>query len=211
MYDILIIDDHAIVAYGLQMLLKSTDFTSNIDKAVNGNDAIKQVKNKKYDLVIMDINMPNTDSLSLLTLMLTIKKDLRVLVYSMNPEEIFAKRYLKLGASGYLCKDASNEEVLKAIVHILVHHKNYFSEDMLQLLYYDRLHNKKDNPFNSLSEREFEVTMHLLKGESLSELSQILKLHTSTVGTHKARLYEKLDVSNVIELSKLAKNYNIIL
>jgi two-component system invasion response regulator UvrY len=211
MYDILIVDDHAIVSFGLQMLLKDTDFTSKIEKAGNGDEAIEMVKNKKFDLVIMDINMPNTDSLSLLSLMLTIRPDIRVLVFSMNPEEIFAKRYLKLGASGYLSKDAPNDEVVRAIVQVLVHHKNYFSEDMLQLLYYDRLHNKKENPFNSLSEREFEVTMHLLKGESLSELSHILKLHTSTVGTHKARLFEKLEVTNIIELSKLAKNYNISL
>jgi DNA-binding NarL/FixJ family response regulator len=210
MYNILIADDHAIVSTGLQMLLRGTEFTSNIERAGNGDEAIDLIRKKTYDLVIMDINMPNTDSLNLLSLMLAIEQDMRVLIFSMNPEEIFAKRYLKLGAMGYLNKDAPNDEVVKAIVQVMVHHKNYFSENMLQILYYDQIHDKKENPFNALSEREFEVTMHLLRGESLSELSHIMKLHASTIGTHKARLFEKLEVNNIIELSKLAKSYNIL-
>ncbi len=211
MYNILIADDHAIVSTGLQMLLKRTEFETNVQKAENGDEAIAMIRKSPYDLVVMDINMPNTDSLNLLSLMLAIEQDLQVLIFSMNPEDIFAKRYLKMGAMGYLNKNAPNEEIVKAIVQIMVRHKNYISENMLQVLYYDGIHDRKGNPFNALSEREFEITMHLLKGESLSELSQIMKLHTSTVGTHKARLFEKLEVSNIIELSKLAKSYNILL
>lgn len=188
MYEVLVVDDHAIVAFGLQMLLKNTDFASNINTACNGDKAIEMLRQKRYDLVIMEINIPNTDSLGLLSLMIINWPEIRILIFSMNPEEIFAKRYFKLGALGYLTKDSPTEEVLRAIARVMVHYKNYFSEDMMQLMYYDQTHQRKENPFNKLSDREFEVTMHLLKGESLSELSFILKLHTSTVGTQGKRI-----------------------
>lgn len=162
MYTILIVDDHAIVFSGLQMLLKNTELTCTLDKAGDGEEALKMIRNENYDLVIMDINMPNTESLHLLRRMISIRPELRVLVFSMNPEEIFAQHYFKFGAFGYLSKGSANEEVVKAIVRILVHRKNYFSDGVMEILYNDFRQNKKGLSYSSLSEREFASSVNQL-------------------------------------------------
>lgn len=209
MYNIIVIDDHPIVCQGLRMLLRDSEIVATLEYAENGDDAIKMIRNKRYDLVIMDINIPNTDSLGLVPLMLVAQADLKILVFSVNSEKIFAKRFLRLGAMGYLNKESSDEEVVKAISQVLLREKSYVSEGLVQQIVYDQFHHNPENPFEALSEREFEVGMYLLKGISILELSNVLKLHPSTVGTHKTRLFEKLGVSNVLELNKLAASYNI--
>lgn len=162
MYTILIVDDHAIVFSGLQMLLKNTEVNCTLEKASDGEEALELIRKDNYDLVIMDINMPNTESLNLLLRMISIRPELRVLVFSMNPEEIFAQHYFKFGAFGYLSKGSANEEVVNAIVRILVHRKNYFSNDVMEILYNDFRQNKKEFSYSSLSEREFAATIHQL-------------------------------------------------
>lgn len=162
MYNLLIVDDHAIVFSGLQMLLKNSDITCTLKKASDGEEALGMIKNEKYDLVIMDINMTNTESLHLLLQMISIRPELRVLVFSMNPEEIFAKHYFKFGAFGYLSKGATNEEIVKAIFRILVHRNNYFSDGVMEILYNDLRQNKNPLSYSSLSEREFALTLYPL-------------------------------------------------
>jgi two-component system invasion response regulator UvrY len=129
----------------------------------------------------------------------------------MNSEVIFAKRYLKMGAMGYISKDAPLSEIIKAIENIL-HEGSYLSNNMKEKLAMDELEgNNNENQFENLSPREFEIAQHLVQGESVSAISKKLNLHTSTIGTHKARIFEKLKCQNIIELVMLAKMNNIIM
>jgi DNA-binding NarL/FixJ family response regulator len=207
----LIVDDHSIVRSGLILLIKDFMSHTEIDEAYDGDSAFEKIKQKNYDLVIMDVNMPNTDSFGILNSILSFKPATKIIIFSMNAEELYAKRYLKMGAMGYLRKDAPGTEIQKAITSVL-NNKKYISTELSEILLSD-LQDKKhlENPFDKLSPREFELVQHLSRGESVAQISQTLNLHKSTVGTHKARIFEKLQCANVIELNKLAEIHNVIL
>ena len=112
---------------------------------------------------------------------------------------------------GYLRKDAPNDEIEKAITTVL-NNKTYVSPELTQKLLQEMQSKKPvENPFDKLSAREFEIVQHLAQGESVAEISKKLNVHTSTVGTHKARIFEKLKCNNIIELTNLAKANNVIL
>ncbi len=183
---------------------------AKIDEAEDGDSAFEKIKQNDYDLVVMDVNMPNTDSFGLLSTILSLKPASKIIMFSMNAEEIYAKRYLKLGAMGYLRKDSAGPEIQNAIETVL-NNKRYMSPELSQKLLHD-LHTPgaTENPFDKLSPREFEIVQHLAIGESLAEISKKLKLHTSTVGTHKARIFEKLQCQNVVELNTLAKLHHVV-
>jgi two-component system, NarL family, invasion response regulator UvrY len=211
MPELLLVDDHTIIRTGLKLLIQKSIAHCKIDEANDGNAAFEKVKNQDYDLVIMDINMPNTDSFGILQAMLAFKPSAKIIMFSMNAEEIYAKRYLKMGAMGYLKKDVSNDEIIKAITLVL-NNKRYVSQELTEKLLTDlqSIH-PSENPFDKLSPREFEIVQHLSNGDSVSEISQKLNLHTSTIGTHKARIFEKLGCHNVIELNHMAKVYQVVL
>lgn len=181
-----------------------------IDEADDGDTAFKKIKQTNYDLVILDVNMPKTDSFGLVSNILSFKPTSKILMFSMNDEEVYAKRYLKMGVMGYIKKDASEGEIKKAITLVL-DNKKYISPTLSQIMIEDlNSNNTKDNPFDSLSPREFEIVQHLIRGESLAEICNKLTLHSSTVGTHKARIFEKLKCKNIIDINTLAKIHNII-
>ncbi len=211
MSDILLVDDHAIVRTGLKLLIHDFLSHTNIEEAHDGDSALKKIKQKDYDLVIMDVNMPQTDSFGIVQTILSFKPSTKIIMFSMNAEEVYAKRYLKMGAMGYLRKDATNQEIEKAITSVL-NNKTYVSPELTQKLLFE-LQSKQepDNPFDKLSSREFEIVQHLAQGDSVAEISKKLNVHTSTVGTHKARIFEKLHCHNIIDLTNLAKAHNVIL
>lgn len=208
---ILIVDDHSIVRTGLKLLINDILPHTNIDEATDGESALQKIKEANYDLVVMDVNMPGTDSFGTIQTILTIKPGTKIIMFSMNAEEVYAQRYLKMGASGYLSKDASNTEIEEGINTVLSG-KTYLSPSLTQKILSD-FHSKKEteNPFEKLSPREFEIMQHLAAGDSVSEISKKLHLHTSTIGTHKARIFEKLEINNVVELLNLAKAFNLTL
>ncbi|HXS55145.1 MAG TPA: response regulator transcription factor [Hanamia sp.] len=210
MPDLLIVDDHAIVRTGLKMVVQDFLAQCNIDEAEDGDSAFAKVRSHDYDLIMLDVNMPNTDSFGLVTSILTLKPGVKIIMFSMNAEEIYAKRYLKMGAMGYLRKDAPGDEIQKAIQTVL-NDKKYISEELSQKLLNEmNVKGEDENPFDKLSPREFEIVQHLANGESVAEISKKLSLHTSTIGTHKARIFDKLQCHNIIEINKLAKAHHII-
>ena len=132
----------------------------------------------------------------------------KVLIFSMSAENIYAKRFMKAGAYGFVSKEAPLDEITKAI-NVILNNRKYISESLIDKLAEDSLSGKPLNPFDRLSPKEFEIASLLLSGKTLSEISHSLSIHTSTAGTHKARLFEKLEVSNILELNELAKAYNL--
>jgi two-component system invasion response regulator UvrY len=211
MPDILLVDDHSIVRTGLKLLIHDFLPHADIEEADNGGSAVRKIKEKNYDLVVMDVNMPETDSFGTIENILALKPGTKIIMFSMNAEEVYAKRYLKLGAMGYLRKDAPNNEIEKAINTVL-NNKTYVSPELTQKLLLDmKSKNETENPFDKLSAREFEIVQHLAQGDSVAEISKKLNVHTSTVGTHKARIFEKLQCHNIIDLTNLAKAHNVII
>ncbi|MEO6488511.1 MAG: response regulator transcription factor [Ferruginibacter sp.] len=204
----LIIDDHVLIRTGIKFLLFEKYKPDEIHEAFDGESAIEQINYNHYDLVIMDIQMPNTDTL---VLMEFIKKEyplLKLLIYSMSSEKIYAKRFMRSGAMGFLSKDAPLEEITRAIDTVLTG-KRYISESIAETLAEDSYAGKPENPFDDLSKREFQIAKLLLSGQTLTEISQELNIQTSTVGTHKQRLFEKLAVTNLLELKEIATSFNL--
>jgi DNA-binding NarL/FixJ family response regulator len=135
-------------------------------------------------------------------------KDVFILIYTMSPDEIFGKRMLQLGAHGFLNKQSSEEEVIAAL-RLFLDNKKYVSIPLQEQLASEQFENKKtDNPINQLSDRELSVLNYLLKGDSLKDIAIRLDVKPNTIATFKARLFDKLGVSNIIDLKNIAEIYN---
>ena len=204
----LLVDDHSIIRSGLKVLIEYDYNNAVIDEAIDGDSAYEAIKNNNYNLVILDINLPDTDTINLISNIKILKPTLPILIFSMNPELIFAKRYLKLGVNGFLNKEADNAQIREAIRSVL-NKKRFLSNELQQFLSDEAILGVKETPFSQLSDREFEVALHLIKGKGISEIAAFLHLHTSTVGTYKGKIFEKCEVSSLVELNELAKIYNV--
>jgi DNA-binding NarL/FixJ family response regulator len=206
---VLIADDHTIVRSGIKLIIQDLLPSTVIDEASNGDEVIAYVKKNDYEMIVLDINMPDTDSITLVTNLLAYREQARILIYTMNSEELYAKRYIKLGVLGYLNKESKADEIKKAITCVL-NGDIYVSRKIKKELDED-MQSKKgtDNPFEKLSDREIQTVKYLLHGFSLLEIKNILNVHSSTVGTYKTRIFEKLKVKTVRDLGELARMYQL--
>jgi two-component system invasion response regulator UvrY len=202
---ILLVDDHIVVRTGLKTLLQEIYAFAEIDQAVDGPSMLERLAERTYDIVITDIRMPNTDVTDMVSTALKKYPDIRILIYSVCSENIYGKRLLKAGVKGFLSKDASYNELKKA-VDLVINNKKYLSEKLVDILTTDLMHDRPSDPFAVLSPREFEIVNLLLSGKTVSEIGNILGIQASTVGTHKGRIFEKLNIENVLELRDLAES-----
>lgn len=204
MKNFLIIDDHEIVRSGVMNVLQELFKPCDIYEAKDEESALSQLKARKYDLLIMDVQMPDTDTTGLMAYIKTRYADTRVLMFSMSSENVYAKRFLKAGAMGFVSKNAGLTELKKA-VELVLNNRKYISEDLAEHLAAEIGSSQPGNPFEKLSAREFEIANLLITGKSGSQISELLSINSSTVGTHKARLFEKLGVNNLPELIEIAR------
>ena len=207
MAKILIIDDHSIIRVGIAFLIRQEIPSAAIDEAKSGDAAVALLKKNTYDLVILDVNSPGTDTIDFISYLLTATPHPNILIFTMNPEEWYGRRFLKMGVKGFLNKESPEDEIKKAIWTVLKGNR-YISPALAQIISMDALEKKKENPFDELSNREFDVAMRLTRGDSVSVIAESLNLHASTVGTHKAHIFEKLNVQNIIQLADLARLYD---
>lgn len=204
----LLVDDHVVVRSGIKSLLLKIFNPAEIYEAFDGNSALVKLAERRYDLIMLDIQMPGTDALGLMQLIIQKYPDAKVLIFSMSAENVYARRFLKAGAKGFISKDASLEEIEKAVGQLL-DNRRYISKALAEKLASESFDSESENPFNKLSAREFEIATLLLAGQTISYISSSIKIQVSTVGTHKARMFEKLGVTNLLELKELANTYNL--
>ena len=204
----LLVDDHVVVRAGIKLLLSQIFKPCEVHEAGDGDSAIEKIKLEPFDLILMDIQMPNTDTLGIMEYIQIKFPDTKVLIFSMSAENIYAKRFLRAGAKGFVSKDSSLNEITKAI-NIVLDNRNYISTKLADILVGESFSNKITNPFDQLSNRELEIVSLLLSGQGVSEISRSLNLQVSTIATHKARLFEKLNITNILELKELATFYNL--
>jgi two-component system, NarL family, invasion response regulator UvrY len=210
MQKILLADDHSITRRGLKYLL-TTHFPGNdIEETQSIADTISYLKKNQPEFAIFDLQLSDGNMLEVLPDVIAQYPQMQILVYSMSSEEIYGKRLLQMGSKGFLRKNADEEEVIRALRSFLSG-QNYISHNLNNTLISDlRNHKAKssDNPFIGLSNREVEVTHHLLIGKGIKEISGQMHLHANTVVTYKNRIFEKLSIRNIIELTNLAKLYH---
>ncbi len=205
---ILVIDDHQIVFSGIQLIFHTSQLEFDLQLCKNGDEAVDILRKSTFDLIIMDVNLPDTDTYQLLHLILGIHPDQKILIFSMSSEDMYAKRFLKLGAKGFLSKQESNEEFIKA-VQTVISGDLYLSKYMIKTMTNDALHGQSGNVFEKLTPREFEIMTYFLRGLGSKEVSNITQLHSSTIGTYKFKIFDKLGINNVLELQELAKIHGV--
>ena len=204
----LLIDDHEIVREGVKNVLLQEYNSCEISQAEDEETAVKKLKASAYDLVIMDIQIPGADTAGLLEYIKNNFPATKVLMFSMSIESIYAKRYLKGGAMGFVSKNAGLGELKKAI-DLVLKNRRYISESLADQLAAEIGEKEHDNPFQKLSTREFDIASYLIKGNSVTEMSDFLNISISTVGTYKSRLFEKLNIHNISQLIELARVYKV--
>jgi len=208
MKNILLADDHSIVRMGVKSLLQRGLPEYIVDEAENETEIETQVKQKKYQLIILDIDIPQGDFVKLMHWLLTITPDANILIFSMHEESIYGQRCLQLGARGYLHKSANDNVILNAINRVLAG-KKYISPDLAELLSDNKTSDSTLNPLLKLSIREMEIMLLLNKGRTLAEICEVLKIQYSTVSTFKRRIMEKLNVKSMHSLYKFMQSYNL--
>lgn len=205
---VLIVDDHQIVCSGIKLIFQTNNVRVETGTCKNGDDCIKMLRSQSYDLIILDVNLPDTDTFQLVSLIKSINADQKILMFSMSSEELYAKRFLQLGALGFISKEASNEEFITAVIKSL-EGERYLSSNMMNIIMQDAIDGRNANVFEILTPREFEIMSYFLKGYGSKELANITNLHSSTIGTHKHKILEKLGVKNILELRELATIHNV--
>jgi DNA-binding NarL/FixJ family response regulator len=197
---ILIADDHTIVRKGIiQILLKELP-SALIEEASTAEELIEKAVNGRWDIVITDISMPGRSGLEALHQMKLSKPSLPVLVLSMHPEEQYAIRVLKAGASGYLNKEVAPEQLITAIRQILSG-KKYITPAVAETMTSHLIKEDSKPAHQYLSNREFEVMKLLALGKSIKEISELLMISISAASTYKARIFSKMGVYNTASLT----------
>ena len=205
----LIVDDHEIVRSGIRNVLGVLYKPDNIFDAIDEESAMLVYLERAYDLVIMDVQLPKTDTIRLIEFMVQENPEIKVLIFSMTPEKIYASKFYNAGAMGFVSKSAGLDELTKAIDLVLNGRKYYSRSYTDQQSLYSKNHNFT-NPFELLSSREMEVAMLLLKGSTIVTISDQLAINPSTVASHKAHIYQKLGVDTSGELIAIGRLNNII-
>lgn len=180
-----------------------------IHDAETGQELVQLMKQGQYNLVLLDINMPDVDLASTLPWIRTVNPEAAILIFSAFSSELYAIRSLKLGASGYLQKSASDAEIVYAIDQVLLG-KKYISAEVSEMLLRSETEGKPENPFDKLSDREMTVAFFLEKGMGLSQISEQLNIEYATCSTYKRRIFEKLNITNAVSLSRLMQLYKVI-
>lgn len=206
---IIVVDDHAVVRRGLIQILESMREVNSVSEARSGNELIELLKEDEYDVVVLDISMPGKSGLDVLKEIKAIKQNISVLILSIHPEEQYAVRALKAGASGYITKDSAPEELVTAVKRIMEGRK-YISQSLAEKLAgsYDITSPKL--PHEILSDREFEVFKMIASGNTVSNIAESLFLSAKTISTYQSRIYEKTGLKSRSEITLYAIKNGLI-
>ncbi|VAX18563.1 hypothetical protein MNBD_IGNAVI01-3215 [hydrothermal vent metagenome] len=206
---ILVADDHSVVRKGLIQIVKEMPEVAEVEEAVNGLEVLDKVKSTEFDLIVLDISMPDKSGLDVLIELKNYYGNLPVLILSTYPEELYAIRALKAGASGYLNKSTAAEELAFAIRRVAKGEK-YVSTTLAEKLAFSFGEDKSKLPHEKLSDREFQVLLLIASGKSLSQIAESLFLSSKTISTYRARILEKMDLTNNAEITNYAIKNNLV-
>jgi two-component system, NarL family, invasion response regulator UvrY len=209
MIKILIADDHPIVRRGIKQIIQDEKDMKVVFEAADCDQVLNGLKDQVVDAMLLDISMPGKSGLDLLVDLKNQYPDLPILVLSALPEEIYAKRVIKLGALGYIHKETAPDLLVPAIRRVLTG-KIYVSRKLTEILASDISGNTKENIHEQLSEREFEVLVLIGKAKTISDIADLLHLSVTTVSTYRSRILQKMKLKNNSELIQYCIRQNLI-
>lgn len=208
-YRILIVDDHAIVREGLKQILADTDDIVVGGEAENSSKALQMARKGPWDLVLMDISMPDRSGLETLELLKKEHPGIKVLMLSMHRETLYAVRALKSGAAGYLNKQSAPDQLVDAI-RLVASGKKYISPEVAQELASTVSGEREALPHETLSNREYQTLCLIASGLPVSAIADQLKLSVKTISMYRSRLLQKMQLKNNAELTHYAIKHGLV-
>jgi len=200
----MIADDHVIIWRGLKFLMDQQFNIRDTTKATSCLEVMQELKNDHFTHLILDLQLLDDTAMTVLPEIRQNYPDLAILVFTMNPEELYARRLLDMGVRGFLSKLSPEEEVIRAL-QLFFTDRVYISNTLQEKIRGQESKAKSNNPLELLSERETDVLNYLLQGERVSAIAQRMHLKVSTVATFKARIFDKTGVENLLDLQRVAK------
>lgn len=208
MIRIVLADDHVIVRQGLKQILCEQGDLQVVGEAANGSEAMKLVREGDFDILILDLSMPGRSGVELIKLIKAEKPRLPVLVLSMHKEEQYAVRAIKAGASGYLTKESASDQLVKAIRKVAAGGA-FITPAVAERMVLDLGAPKEESSHALLSDREFQIFQMIVGGMNVTAIADSLSLSVKTISTHKARILQKMHMSNSAELIHYAIEHDL--
>lgn len=196
---ILIADDHSMIRKGLKLHIQLNLGYTNIEEVGSCHELMKELIKKKYTHLILDIILSDGSTLEVIPNIRRVYPDLQILVFSMQPSEIYGEALKQYGIGYYLSKSVGDEEIIQVLRKFLQNEAPVRKTNIQH----------PDNPFSSLAPRELEILHYILKGAGTKDIAETLNLKMNTVSTIKTRIYEKTNTGNIKELMELATLYNV--
>jgi len=209
MINVLIADDHPILREGLKTIFSETNDIHVYAEAASGAEVLEKLDTSFCDVIILDVSMPDGNGLQTLQTLRGKGIKIPILILSMHEEEQYALRMIKAGANGYLTKESAPEKLIEAI-HIVVQGRKYISENLVEQMAFALDENNEKLPHEKLAKREYEVMLMISKGEKSNQIADELGLSPKTISTYKNRIFEKMQMSNIAELTRYAVENKLI-
>ena len=209
MIKVLIADDHNLVRKGLKRILLDTEWIAAVDEAKDSQEAVLKVSSKESDVVLLDISFPGRSGIDTLKQLRCLKPKLPVLILSMHPEEQYAVRSIRAGASGYLTKESAPEELVEAIRRVATGRK-YITSSLAERLAMGTEEQSEEPLHNSLSDREYQVMCLIASGITVKEIAEALSLSVKTISTHRVRILRKMHMKNNAHLTHYAIKQGLV-
>lgn len=209
MIRVVIADDHTIVREGLKQLLTAASDLSVAGEARNGQEVLQRVREDDFDVLLLDMSMPGKSGIELIKQVHNEKPKLRILVLSMHEEEQYAVRALKAGAAGYLTKESASAQLVAAIRKVAAGGV-FISSAVGEQLALGAMAQTVGPPHTALSDREYQVFEMLVRGTTITDIADRLNLSVKTVSTHKARIMQKMSMTNQAELIRYAIGHRLV-
>ncbi|HSG10551.1 MAG TPA: UvrY/SirA/GacA family response regulator transcription factor [Gammaproteobacteria bacterium] len=209
MINVMLVDDHGLVRSGIKRLLRDVSGIDVVAEAESGEQAIRQVRKEKPDVILMDISMPGIGGLEATRKISQALPGVKIIAVTIHDDDPFPARLLEAGASGYLTKGCDVQEIVSAIrsVHI---GKQYISPEIAHKLALSFVNEREKSPLERLTPRETQVMLMVVRGETNKAISEKLCLSPKTTSTYRYRLFEKLGVENDVELTRFAIRHGLI-
>jgi DNA-binding NarL/FixJ family response regulator len=206
---VLVADDHAVVRRGVLQILEEAPDMVVAGEMCTGREVLRAVQGNGYDVLVLDIAMPDGGGLEVLKQLQTLKPSLPVLILSMYSEKQYAVRSLRAGAAGYLTKESAPDELISA-VRTVSQGRRYVSRSLGEILAAELVTEGQKEPHETLSNREYQVMCMLASGKSVTEIATELSLSVKTISTYRARILKKLGVDSTPEIIRYAFEHGLV-
>lgn len=211
MIKVLVADDHPIFRAGIKHILSKHSDIKVACEVENGDELLKNIRLDTFDIILLDMSMPGISGVELIKKIKSEQPKLPILVLSMHKEDIYAVRTIKVGASGYVCKDNASTDLVQAVRKVASGGK-FVTPVLAEQIALDMSSAAANiSPHTMLSNREFQIFLMIAGGKSLSEIAEELTLSVKTVSTHRVRIKEKMNLTNNSDFMRYANTHNLLL